>query len=439
MSNEYLQVKTPSGTYFATSEMDTNGGYKAVTDPSVLKGLTSGSIKAKQVDAPATNNIVNKPATISASFGSISDDTRDLVSKISSGYGSLDERLRTAYGDIETKKATEIAASDLRKSSIESTYDLASEEIKDIQTFGAREIERARGTLMQPSLIDQRKIDSFSDNVQKWTNNVSRSIERLVKEKENALANEDYTKFQNLSKIEQDYANMEYTMFNNQMNILTSMYNLSLTGRQQERQEKLDEQTQASNTLNTLLGAYQGSTLSSLSSDVKNKLVSAATTMGIPEESIDRLLRTSADIQVIHDTATGWTVGIDKNTGREVYRNLMPGRTGSYESSSAQGVIRELSSSISTFFLENAGQDKKVDVEDYAIALESWKQQAPTQLKTFFLNYPTSRYLNQSESDSQKKEVIDMIVKQESDVTNKSSNEMMDALLYNLMDNTTNR
>jgi len=72
----------------------------------------------------------------------------------------------------------------------------------------------------------------------------------------------------------------------------------------------------------------------------------------------------------------------------------MPGRTGVYTPTpSSTEVLSELSSDTLNVINTLAAEGTPITPEDYAALVHMWTMKAPSKLKVFFQNFPTSQYL----------------------------------------------
>lgn len=192
----------------------------------------------------------------------------------------------------EEKQTPEFKALEASKEFIRTGYEAAREEIEDIRAKGELERSRARELLgMAPAAIKYH-IDTFLVESENFDRGIARSIERLTKEENAAIANADYQYAQQLRQQKVDYANLQRTILQDRYNFLSNAYNLMLTGKTIERQEKLDEQTRASNRLNTILAAESGKRFDELSPETRAAVIKDAETLGIPVDVARSIVET---------------------------------------------------------------------------------------------------------------------------------------------------
>ena len=260
------------------------------------------------------------------------------------------------------------------------------------------EIDRARALEQISAMPAASKpvIDEFVAKSDNFVNSISRAIERLQEEEDNALLQNDINYANQIRQKKLDYYNLLQTNLQNSINFMTNSYNMMLTGKQYQQQEKQAAETEATNYLNAVIGAYAGSgmTIDTLPAETQQRLMRAASVLGLTPDVLDRMLKGSKDLQIIHDPSTGWVVGIDKSTGKTVFSSLMPGRTGQVETKvSSTDMARTLGAAVSAAFEEDPVFQKtkgaKVSLETYDSMLRMWKQNDIMSLKDFFTAYPT--------------------------------------------------
>lgn len=241
-------------------------------------------------------------------------------------------------------------------------------------------------------------IEEFVAKSDASAHEISRALERLQAEEDNAIAQNDlnYANIVRQKKI--DYYNTLQNIIQNNINFVTSAYNMMLTGKQVQEAEEQRAETKASNYLNTTISAYAGSgyTLDTLPADVATNLRNNAAILGLDESTINRMLVGGTDLQIIHDETTGWIIGMDKKTGQIMFKHLMPGRTGESTSTEQKFTSAEIVRALGAEILKQFQQDPvfknnkgaKVSLDTYYDALMYWKATDISSLKNFFLAFP---------------------------------------------------
>lgn len=269
-------------------------------------------------------------------------------------------------------------------------------EIEEQARLGEIDRRRALEQISAMPAASKPVIDEFIAKSDNFVNSISRAIERLQEEEDNALLQNDINYANQIRQRKLDYYNLLQTNLQNSINFMMNAYNMMLTGKQYQQQEKQAAAAEATNYLNTVISAYAGSgmTIDTLPVETQQRLIRSASVLGLTPDVLDRMLIGSKDLQIIHDPSTGWIVGIDKSTGKTVFSSLMPGRTGKVETKvSSIDIARTLGEAVAAAFEEDPVFQKtkgaKVSLETYESMLRMWKQNDIMSLKNFFTAYPT--------------------------------------------------
>jgi hypothetical protein len=302
-----------------------------------------------------------------------------------------------AAGSAEELASPEYKAKEAIEGAIKAETARSREEIADQIRLG--EINRARALeqISASPAASRAVIEDFTAKSDNFTNSIARSIERLQADEDNAIAQNDLNYANEIRQEKIDYYNMLQTNLQNSINFTTSAFNMLLSGAQYKQEVSKDEQTQATNYINTMIQAYAGTgtTIDSLSPEASQKLMQQAAVLGLDKNTINRLLTGNEDVQIIHDTETGVVIGIDKNTGQTVFSKLMPGRTGVVTNAQTSAeIVRTLGNAAAKYFAEDATYQKtngtKISLDSYNKMLNEWKLDDISSLKQFFLAYPLS-------------------------------------------------
>lgn len=332
---EYI---TKSGTKANLDATDANAALKALkgisdVDPSSgvaeVKTPTPES-KPTTVAPETTANPVNTPKSEGFSASFLTDYSKGLEDLKKSSEDLTPKPVQT--GTPEEKLTPEYIAKESNKGSIGAEFDRAKQEIQDIQDKGNLDRGRARELLgMTPAAI-RYNVDKFVQDSTSFDNQISRSIERLTKDEETALANNDLTYANTLRQQKVDWYNMQRTNLQDKLTFMTTAYNTMLTGKQFARQEKIDTQTEANNGLNFMLQADKGQKFDALSPEEQTKITKYASDLGYPIDAVKQMLETP-DVKFQVQTSTGLVLLDGKGN---VIRNIkIPGMgTGTGGSSS---------------------------------------------------------------------------------------------------------
>ena len=220
-----------------------------------------------------------------------------------------------------------------RKEAIVAEVARSREEITDIAQAARVERGRAMEMISAAPVTSRYTVESFITKSDNFDKAMTRSIERLQAEENRALAQEDYDYAAQIRQQRMDYYTIQKEMVRDSIDFMRTAYDMLLTGRQFARQERLDVESYATNYMNITIPAYAGSGVSmdTLPIEVSSKLLEQGAVLGLDVNTINRMLVGTRDIDIVRDDKTGWIVGIDKNTGETVFKNLMPGRTGTIE------------------------------------------------------------------------------------------------------------
>jgi len=216
--------------------------------------------KPSSITTPAATGIPGtSPAVPPSSFPDtgISSSLMDLGGDLTALQKSMGELFPSplAPGSPEEKASPDYQAHQAKEAGIKSGAERSREEIQDVAAEGNLQRTRARELLgLSPAAV-KSNIESFIVQSDNFDKGIARSIERLTEEENTALANEDASYASQIRQNKLDFFNLQRQMFSDKSQYLTSAFNMLLTGKQFQRQEKLDLQTQASNKLNLLLGS----------------------------------------------------------------------------------------------------------------------------------------------------------------------------------------
>ncbi len=189
------------------------------------------------------------------------------------------------------------AAGEATKATTKSLYEIAREDIKSQTDIGMRKIDTLSQQLTTPATISGAKIKEFQDSTKDFYGQINRSIERLTVEEAAALEQADYNTAEQIRTAKLDYINTQRQMIQDNFNIVANAYNMMLSGQQYKQQVEINEQTQASNRLNTVLAAYGGKGFESLPDEVKSAVQQDAETLGLPLDVVTSTLSSPAGVK----------------------------------------------------------------------------------------------------------------------------------------------
>jgi hypothetical protein len=377
-----------------------------ISVPSASKTPTTPTTTATPIPSTANTSTTNTNTTnitdnsskagdldFSASFSYLTQAAQKMSQL---GETMADELKPPIPGSQEELTSPDYLAKEAAKRTILNETERSRAEILEQARLGEIDRSRALEQISAMPAASKPVIDEFVAKSDNFVNSISRAIERLQEEEDNALLQNDINYANQIRQKKLDYYNLLQTNLQNSINFMMNTYNMMLTGKQYQQQEKQAAETEATNYLNTVISAYAGSgmTVDTLPPETQQRLMRYASVLGLTPDVLDRMLKGSRDLQIIHDASTGWILGIDKNTGETVFSQLMPGRTGQTETKvSSTDMARILGEAVSAAFEEDPVFQKtkgaKVSLETYDSMLRMWKQKDIMSLKNFFTAYPT--------------------------------------------------
>jgi len=379
-------IKTPQNAYFE----ETPEGLKVVADPKVLKALQTGSIPsvAKNINLPTNTPLDNTKSPfetygVEGASASFLAGMGDIMKKM----GTKTEELATAYPKPEEEEVNLLEQKRLAEERTKLGYAITREEIGEQAEWSRRELERYREQFETLPMLSKRDVEAYTDKVEELHSKVSKQLERLELEEQNALDTLDYNYADQVRKVKLDYLNFQNQLLQNQFSILNNAFNIQNAVEERKRQQKADAQTQASNILNTVLSSYSGVPYDSLPQTVKDALETSTEILGIPLDAVRNLVsQKKANLDIVREG--DYTSVYDKNTGERIARYYAP--SGGFSSSE---YLSDMYSTINKLYNENKGADGKLSAEDYYTLMDLWRTADPDSLKWFFVNYPVETYL----------------------------------------------
>lgn len=361
---------------------------EAPDTPAALKGLVDTEERDKDTEMlDELKELVSEDNGYSASFTYLTKAGQQLIDvqkKISE-----EAELVPLTGTPEQQ-----AMLTRQKEAIKTETARSREEITDIMEAARVERGRALEMISAAPATSRYAVESFITKSDNFDKAIVRSIERLQAEEDKALAEADYEYANKIRQQRMDYYNIQKQVLQENINFMATAYNMLLTGKQFARQEQLDKQTFASNYLENTIPAFAGETIDTLPEEVSNQLLKQGEVLGLDADTLNMMLKGDTEVNIVRDDKTGWVIGIDKNTGETVFKTLMPGRTGVYTPTpSSTEVLSELSSDTLNVINTLAAEGTPITPEDYAALVHMWTMKAPSKLKVFFQNFPTSQYL----------------------------------------------
>jgi hypothetical protein len=313
MANLHIITDKVTGKQYAR-DLDIPGStYQPYTPPAT----PSTSPIKNQVPATPTTGGTTTPTSLEGSASFLAKS----ISDISKSLGTL-EGLTPAPEETEAALARE---KELARKEIALRFGQAREDIIETRERGLREISEARQMLgLTPAVLGAR-VREFTEATEDFISSVNKSIERLTKEEELAYEKNDLNYANQVRQAKLDYINMQRQFMQDRFNILSNVYNLMLTGRQIQRQEKIDLETEASNKLNTILQTYSGRGISfnALPPETQSVLEDSARVLGIPIDVIkDQIATVQRNLQIVREG--DYTSIYDKNTGKRIQRYYAP-------------------------------------------------------------------------------------------------------------------
>jgi hypothetical protein len=367
----------------------------AATIPSTMPAASTTNSDMTNTNTATNIDDTNKinDLDFSASFAYLTQAAKQMSEL---GQTVANELKPPAPGSQEELTSPDYLAKEAAKSTILNETERSRAEIEEQARLGEIDRRRALEQISAMPAASKPVIDEFVAKSDNFVNSISRAIERLQDEEDNALLQNDLNYANQIRQQKLDYYNLLQTNLQNSTNFMMNAYNMMLTGQQYQQETQKAAETEASNYLNTVIGAYAGSgmTVDTLPAETQQRLIRSASVLGLTPDVLDRMLKGSKDLQIIHDPSTGWVVGIDKSTGQTVFSSLMPGRTGQVETKvSSTDMVRTLGEAVSAAFEEDPVFQKtkgaKVSLETYDSMLRMWKEKDIMSLKSFFSAYPT--------------------------------------------------
>jgi hypothetical protein len=332
-------------------------------------------------------------------------DLSQITASFATGLKTMQEtqkKMAEQYPDVVDTTTKLQTAEDTQAAAIRSSFGSAKEDIESQTKQGFALLAKTGDRLQLSPAQIKYNVDNYKDAVADFTTKSNNAIKDLTIQEEAAMANNDINYANQIRQTKLDYINFQRQSMSDSLNFITTAYNAILTGQQMKQQTAATAQTTASNQFNAIIQAYAGKGLkySSLPVEVQETLKEASNTLGIPISSMDAMLTPAPKT--------------DNFTQFEQMANL--------------------STVVSDYLTASVGkQDKFVDVIDYAQALEMWKQRAPGQLKSFFIAYPSSRYLNPNEIDPYRIQAATSIKEQEKTTINKTDTGALLEMFINQM------
>ena len=361
--------------------------------PSLPATSTTATPVPSDTNQETTDKSKTEELDFSASFSYLTQAAKQMSQL---GQTMAEELKPPTPGSQEELTSPAYLAKEAAKGTIQREAARSREEIEEQARLGEISRSRALEQIAAMPAASRPIIEEFVAKSDSFANSISRAIERLQEEEDNALLQNDINYANQIRQQKLDYYNLLQTNLQNSVNFMMNAYNMILTGKQYQQQERQAAETEATNYLNTVIGAYAGSgmTVDTLPPETQQQLLKYASVLGLTPDVLDRMLKGSRDLQIIHDASTGWILGIDKNTGETVFSQLMPGRTGTVEDkTSSTEIVRRLGEVVSAAFGEDSVFQKtkgaKVSLETYDSMLRMWKQYDVASLKNFFSAYPT--------------------------------------------------
>lgn len=389
----------------------------------------------KQQPTNQTQDTTVAPPTTQSKTGNIPmPDTSGFSASFLSAGNAINELNKNVTDILNPTAAEQQARSmhDIAASNIKTSTDINREEIQSALRAGTEQIQKARGFVNMSDIQVKSQVDDLVSSAETFYGNISRSLERLGVEENNAIASNDQQYLQNVRQSKLDLINAQRQSITDSLQFITTAYNTMMSGASFQLQQQQTIQQQATNNLNTMINAYAGSgyTLDTLSPQARANIIESGTRLGLDSSTLNMLLKGTADTQIIHDTATGWIMAVDKR-GNIISKTLAPGRTGAAIPSLSQ-IVGDLTSSARQLLPIGS----QADIGTYASVMNIWSQTAPSQLGTFFKIFPIDQYVDKNNPNmnaQQKKLYQDLSTQSKTYVNN---NQGSAAMLQSLIDGT---
>jgi hypothetical protein len=194
-------------------------------------------------------------------FPTPEDEAKRLKEKQDVDTRDIQRRFKEVRGDIESQLAT-----------------------------GEEEIQKGYDLLRTPDIQLKSRVDDYTSKVESFRSEISKSLENLADEEQIALDRNDVQYAEEIRNNRIEYINTQRQMLSDSFNFVSQAYNLMLSGKQEERQKKADEETRATNLLNTLFTSQKGKKWEEIPQSVKATIKEMAKTMKIPEAALAGLI-----------------------------------------------------------------------------------------------------------------------------------------------------
>ncbi len=272
-----------------------------LTPEELKKQLADIQSAATNIKQGETNLPTITPATAptTASTTNLSQYGNMTDTDISASFLAGLKNLQTQYATTLEKQAETFPTTEeltkqgeLAKERIKTTYDITREEIAETQRWGQQALEWTKRDIFLQPAVAKKTIDAYTQKVEQLTSQVSKSLERLNLEEEQALLNQDYTTLQTIRQNKQDFLSLQQQALSNSLSFLNTFYQTMMGERQYKQSLAEAEKENATNQLNFLLDTYKGQKIENVPIDVQTKLTDYATKIGIPYSAIEDIINT---------------------------------------------------------------------------------------------------------------------------------------------------
>ncbi len=284
------------------------------TTSNVPKNLTPEEVKKQLADIQnvALNikeGLSTLPATTPTTAPATAPSTAPITTPDLSQYGNVPDtdisasflaglkNLQTQYATTLEKQAETFPTTEeitkqgeLSKERIKTTYDITREEIAETQKWAQQALEWTKRDIFLQPAIARKTVDAYTQKVEQLTSQVSKALERLNLEEEQALLNQDYLTLQTIRQNKQDFLSLQQQAISNSLSFLNTFYQTMMGERQYKQSLAEVEKENATNQLNFLLDTYKGQKIENVPIDVQTKLIDYATKIGIPYSAVEDII-----------------------------------------------------------------------------------------------------------------------------------------------------
>jgi hypothetical protein len=205
---------------------------------------------------------------------------------------------------------------------IKNTYESGMEDVELVKTETTRLANRALDMLQLSPVAIKSKVEDYTSQVTQWGTKISNEIKRLTSEETRALEENDINALDAIRKNKQDYEKLNLDIMTNHVSFMNQAFNMMLSTKQLQSQEKQQLQTEATNILNYGIQAIGVGGYESLDSATKEKLEKASLDLGMTPAMLQGILNQTPDVMGVTQVGD-YKVFYDKK-GNTVRQLLSP-------------------------------------------------------------------------------------------------------------------